>query len=283
MHKNTFFMTGGLSRGRWLGFSNVIQSFTQGRPCPSWAQEMACRVELPQSAVRKRCVRVVHQAFDSHKVNGPFSSHQSQSGYVSWDTSGDNPSIHSSARYSQIPQIQTHAYILRPGPPLGSYLRSSSGAAPASPLLPFLLAGRLNLTIYTCAYVFVFVLKASSAAHNLRACHRAWRMRAQLLHPPPTASRLARHGILRYGSGVRVEVRKNVDGAIPGTCFLAVRKSRLFVPPQCSIHRRCLAHVSGGPGREGCALDRARVEAHTSVRRWRYIFRFNRMKKNRAW
>jgi len=111
MHKNTFFMTGGLSRGRWLGFSNVIQSFTQDRPCPSWAQEMACRVELPQSAVRKRCVRVVHQAFDSHKVNGPFSNHQSQSGYVSWDTSGDNPSIHSSARYSHIPQIQTPARI----------------------------------------------------------------------------------------------------------------------------------------------------------------------------
>ena len=33
-------------------------------------------------------------------------------------------------------------------------------------------------------------------------------------------------------------------------------------------NRRHLAHVSGGPGRGGGALDRARVEAHTSVRRW---------------
>ena len=31
--------------------------------------------------------------------------------YVSWDTSGANPSIHSSVRYFQIPQIQTPARI----------------------------------------------------------------------------------------------------------------------------------------------------------------------------
>ena len=45
-------------------------------------------------------------------------------------------------------------------------------------------------------------------------------------------------------------------------------------------HRRCLAHVSGGPGRRGGALDRARMEAHTSGRRWMCIFRFSRMKSN---
>jgi hypothetical protein len=57
-------------------------------------------------------------------------------------------------------------------------------------------------------------------------------MRARLLHPPSTASRAARYGILRYGSGERVEVRQSVDGAIPGTFFSAVRKSRLVVGPQ---------------------------------------------------
>jgi len=44
--------------------------------------------------------------------------------------------------------------------------------------------------------------------------------------------------------------------------------------------RHCLAHVSGGPGGRGGALDRARMEAHTSGRRWMCIFRFSRMKSN---
>jgi len=55
-----------------------------------------------------------------------------------------------------------------------------------------------------------------------------------------------------------------------------------FVPTLTFRRRHCLAHVSGGPGRGGGALDRARVEAHTSVRRWTCVFRFNRMKNNRC-
>ena len=39
-----FKMAGGMPRALWLGFSNAIQSFMQGRTCLSWAQEAACRV-----------------------------------------------------------------------------------------------------------------------------------------------------------------------------------------------------------------------------------------------
>jgi hypothetical protein len=63
---------------------------------------------------------------------------------------------------------------------------------------------------------------ASRAAYDVRARHRARWLRARLLHPPPTASRAARHGVLRHGSGER---------------------------------------VSGGPGRGG-TLNRARMETH---------------------
>ena len=56
-------------------------------------------------------------------------------------------------------------------------------------------------------------------------------MRARLLHPSSTASRAARYGILRYGSGEWMEVQQSVDGAIPGTFFSAVRNSRLVVGP----------------------------------------------------
>jgi hypothetical protein len=63
-----------------------------------------------------------------------------------------------------------------------------------------------------------------AAAYDVRARHRARWLRARLLHPPlaPTASRAARHGVLRHGSGER---------------------------------------VSGGPGRGG-TLNRARMETH---------------------
>ena len=102
------------------------------------------------------------------------------------------------------------AYIFRRDPPLGSYLQSFSGAAPTFPLFPFFLAGRPNLTIY------MFVLRKASRASHICELDRIRRMRDSLFQPPSTASRPARHGILRYGSGVRVEVRKGVDRAIPG-------------------------------------------------------------------
>jgi len=130
--------------------------------------------------------------------------------------------------------------------------------------------------------MFVFVQKASCAAHNLRARHRARRMRARLLHTPQTASRPARHGILRYGSGVRVDVRKGVDGAIPSafsrpfrsrvsSCRLNVSSSSLFSPcfRRTRVKRRCARPCTGGSSHE-----REMLECN---------FRFSRMKSNPVW
>ena len=76
-----------------------------------------------------------------------------------------------------------------------------------------------------------------------------------------------------------MELQKSVDGAIPGTfpwpfgslvssCHLNVSSSSLF------------AHFSGGPGRGEGALDRVWLEAHTIVRHWGYMFRFDRMENS---
>ena len=292
-------------RTRWLGFSNVIQSFTQGRPRSSWAQELAFQVQSQQSAVRKRCARVVKpfeqpecaalqpptpirvytrpssriiQARCSSTIWSSTSSRTSSSRDVAqsaqWDRSGDDLSIHSSAHHLQIPQIQTPAlihYIFRPDPPLGPYLPSFSGAAPTFPRFPFLVVGRLNLTIYMRVWVYFHAKSiarcsqpASLPSRQVHACS-SFTPTIDRISPSTTWHSSIWPGVWKCGKMLteRFPVRFLGCSEISSLCTTSMFRLR-----------HCLTHVSGGPGRGGCALDRARVEAHKSVRPWACIFRF---------
>jgi len=117
-------------------------------------------------------------------------------------------------------------------------------------------------------------ITASGAAHDVRACARARRVRPRILYTPPTASGPSRHGILRDGPrDGPLGMRKGGDGAIPGTCVSLGRHFGYFlslpIPLSLSLiffsfDRRGVAHVFGRPGRGGGAVDCTWMEAHAS-------------------
>ena len=59
-------------RARWLDFPNVIQNFTQGISCLSWAQEVACQVFIAAKCGAQK-VRVLLL----NNLHAPFSNQES--------------------------------------------------------------------------------------------------------------------------------------------------------------------------------------------------------------